>query len=184
MKKFAKQLTGLFLALVMVLSMSVSVFAAPNHSIGEKGNTDCSVKVTLAYYDVTFTDTSINKGAIHTDSVTVTVKDGTTVEEAVEKAMTSEDWLQIDSIVGKWVPVTDYYDSTIIHDALNSVTIDNKEYATVTRDTDTQWRGAGWTYTGTNGNTAFDTNKYMCDNVITEYKSTITLTYDTYEYNK
>ena len=177
MKKFAKQLTGLFLALVMVLSMSVSVFAAPNHSIGEKGNTDCSVKVTLAYYDVTFTNTSINKGAIHTDSVSVDVKDGTTVEEAVKKAFTKKGW------TGVWVETKDYYKPSIIHDALNSVTINGKEYATVTKDTDTQWRGAGWTYSGFDGEQKFDTNKYMCDNTI-DGDATITLTYDTYEYNK
>lgn len=177
-KKMLKQLTGLFLALVMVLSMSVSVFAEPNHEIGKTGEKDCTVTVEIECTEFNFTEDSIDAVDTYSDSISVTVKEGTTVETAVKEAFSKKGW------TGEWVEVKDYYDSSIIHDALNSVKIGTKEYATVTKDTDTQWRGAGWTYSGSDGKKEFDTSKYMCDNTIAQSGATVVLTYDMYEYAK
>lgn len=182
-KKFAKKCVGLGVAVVTMMSMSVSAFAlSSNHPQYDKGETDCTVTVNLTWSDIDFSGDTVTKSNTTTDSVVVTVKEGSTVEEAVVAAFNSE-WEYIDEISATWVSATDYYDSSLVHDALNAVTIDGVEYATETHNTTTQWRGAGWTYSGSDGQSAFNTYNYMCDNTIVSSNATVNLVYDSYVYD-
>ena len=192
MKKFAKQLTGLFLALVMVLSMSVSVFA--------DGTETSKVTVKITYYNVSFGDKVENLDG-QTIQTLVTVKKGGTVETAVREAIQQNAWKngkkkvevlgnnvksdnEYEAIENGWKKVKDYYNQDEFHYALTSLKIAEKDYATVVKDTTTQWRGAGWTYSGVDGTTSFDTSKYMDGNTINQDSATVMLEYSGYSYNK
>ena len=178
MKKFAKQLTGLFLALVMVLSMSVSVFA--------DGTETSKVTVKITYYNVSFGDKVENLDG-QTIQTLVTVKKGSTVETAVREAIQQNAWKngkkkvevlgnnvksdnEYEAIENGWKKVKDYYNQDEFHYALTSLK--------------TQWRGAGWTYSGVDGTTSFDTSKYMDGNTINQDSATVMLEYSGYSYNK
>lgn len=185
MKSIRKKLVALFMAMTMLFSMSMCVFAEETTATSE-------VTVSLEYYSQVFTETSMTETFVGYCETTVTVPTGSTVEDAVKAALSVTNWSDEDVTVAitssSWTSAQDYYDPTVIHEALDSVTIDSVTYATNVQDNDSYWRGAGWTYSGTDGtgaqSTEFNTYNYMDDNYITQSTATIDLVYSGYSYSK
>ena len=198
MKKSFRRLLGVVLAMAMILSMSLSAFAATNDTI--------SVKINISYRTVTFTDTSVIKGDKQTVSTTIDVTDtDNSVETAVRTAIASGTWEDaagnIVTVAGKdgtkvnadetttpvvngWVQAEDYYTPGKFHSALDRLEINGSLYKTDVQDTTAEWRGAGWTYSGSDGINNFNTNNYMDDNFILTDDAHVDLVFDSYVYPK
>ena len=191
-----KRFLGIVLAMAMMLSMSLTAFAATNDTI--------SVKINISYRTVTFTDTSVIRGDEQTASTTIKVTDtDNSVEKAVRTAIASGVWRdaagKIVTVAGKdgtkinadgtttpvvdgWVQAEDYYVPGTFHSALDRLEINGDLYKTDVQDTTTEWRGAGWTYSGSDGDEPFNTNNYMDNNFVLTDDAYINLVFDSYVY--
>lgn len=133
------------LSVVMVLSMSVSVFAADA--------TPISVTVNFAAIgstpDVPVTDD------FYEGTTTVSAYSGDSIESIVRTAIAQK------GLSAVWKTVNDFYNPALTHQALESITADSATYATwIAADYS---EGAGWTWEAylTDG-TNIPNDNYMC----------------------
>lgn len=197
-----KKLVAGMVSAVMVATTSISVFAADTNTT--------SVKVSIQYQTVEFVDGQEKpvEGTQHTIKTTVKdvelpTKDAegnevkTSVYSVVDTALKSAKWKDTEtgkavevkgvttsSILDGWVDAKDYYNPSVVHKALDSVSIDSTVYGTIISNTTQAYRGAGWTYSGESGAGSFNEYNYMDDNYIEGDNASINLVYSAYSYAK
>jgi len=182
MKQLKKKLLTLVLSLVMVLGMAVPVLADDTTT----DDTTVNVTVNFTFNTVTFANDNFTPENVATLQKTVKAKKSDSLYTVVKEALDNSS-----NVISayQFITVQDYYDKTVTHQALNSVTFDDDEYATVTVPSDNYYLGAGWTYSGyyyTDATTtvAYNTNNYLDSNDVMGEKAVINLVYDGYRYSK
>lgn len=145
MKKIQKRFLSLVLAVVMVLSMSMSVFASEKQPI----------TVTVQFAAVGSTPEVHETEDYYANEIDVQAYSGDSIESIVNKAI---DKL---GIKAEWKTVKDYQLEGVTHHALNSITADGVTYSTwIATDYS---EGAGWTWSAElEDGTAIDNENYMC----------------------
>ena len=203
-KSFCNKLMASVLSVATVAAMGLSMaLADPVDTI--------SVPVTIQYRSVTFDDTTgaVTLGTVENIETTVenvVPSSTTTVESVVRTAIGSSEWKDASTeevvtvagvtttrtkadgtiipVVNGWIQVEDYYEEALHHAALDTLQIGTATYGTKTADTSAQYRGAGWTYSGSSGEESFNPYAYMDNNYIVGEGAQIELVYNYYVYDK
>jgi hypothetical protein len=180
MKQLKKKLLTLVLSLVMVLGMAVPVLADDTTT---STSTAATVTVTFMFNDVTFDGDSYTNTFVKNLTTRVKTTTDATLYDTVVTALSQLKFSESDYV---FKTVTDYYDTSKTHEALDSITYQNVTYATETHDTTNYYLGAGWTYTGTYGSSgvSYNTYNYLDSNTVAGTPANITLTYGGYKYSK
>lgn len=159
MKNIKKRLLSLVLAVVMVLSMSMSVFASET--------TPITVTVQIAAKGSTAENHQT--GDRYSTKITVDTVAGASIESIVKDAFAQK------GLTAEWKTVKDYKDASITHQALNALTANGVTYKTWIASDYTE--GAGWTWSAklTDG-TVVNNDNYMCCRSMAD-SGTITLSF-------
>lgn len=182
MKQLKKKLLILVLSLVMVLGMAVPVLADDTTT----DDTTVNVTVNFTFNTVTFANDSFSSKKAGTLTKVVQAKKSDSLYTVVKKALDNSN---NDITAYQFITVQDYYDKTVTHQVLNSMTYKDVVYATNTQNSDNYYLGAGWTYDGTytdddGSNVSYNTGNYLDSNDVMGDDAVINLTYDGYKYAK
>lgn len=184
MKQLKKKLLTLVLSLVMVLGMAVPVLA---DDTAASTATAATVKVSFNFNNVTFNGNGYTNTPVKTLTTEVETTTDATLYDTVVTALSQLKFSESDYV---FKTVTDYYDTSKTHEALDSITYQNVAYATETHDTADYYLGAGWTYDGSYSDDDFDTStqyniyNYLDSNTVAGTSANIILTYGGYQYSK
>jgi|GEM_PF-4317803 len=180
MKHLKKKLLAFVLSMVMVLGMAMPVLA-------DDTSEEAEVKVSITFKSVTFSGENFNETTGETIS---TVVDTTTDANLYDTVVTVLDQLGFSESDYAFKTVTDWYDKTKTHKALDSITYNGVTYATdSSHDTSNYYLGAGWTYTGSYGdnwknNTQYNAYNYLDSNTVSGTTANIDLVYGGYKFSK
>lgn len=183
MIRMSKKFLGLLLAMVMTLSMGISVFAADQAVI------DVTVSVS-AVDAVADGNGGIIEGNRYTGSIGVQVEAGTDVETIVREALGKINLTSGASTLtvkeGVWSEAPDWENPAIIYNALNGLKLQDgtSKFVGIDLEDDEAWFGYGWTYSGNDGTTLLNEYNYMSQNTISATGSRVDLLFDYYEYSK
>lgn len=182
MKQLKKKLLTLVLSLVMVLGMAMPVLADDTTT----DDTTVNVTVNFTFNTVTFTNDSFSSEKAGTLTKVVQAKESDSLYTVVKEALDNSS-----SVISayEFITVQDYYDKTVTHKALNSITYNGVVYATNTQNSDNYYLGAGWTYDGTytdgdGSEVSYNTGNYLDSNDVMGEDAVINLTYNGYKYAK
>jgi hypothetical protein len=182
MKQLKKKLLTLVLSLVMVLGMAVPVLAEDTTT----DDTTVNVTVNFTFNTVTYANDSYSSERAGTLTKVVQAKKSDSLYTVVKEALDNSS-----NVVSayQFITVQDYYDKTVTHQTLNSVTYNNVVYATNSQDSNDYYLGAGWTYDGTYTDeegldASYNTGNYLDSNDVMGEDAVINLTYDGYKYAK
>lgn len=184
MKKLTKKVVALLLTVVMMLSMSISVFA--------QEDTGLKVTVNITAVDaVKGEDGMPVVGDTYTGTVVLNdVVAGTNVEAIVKSALPQIDLVSgasaLDIKEGVWNVVPDWQKPEITYNVINGLKMvnDSVKFTGIDFEDDAAWFGYGWTYDGKDGTTPLNTYNYMSQNTINNTNSVINLQFAYYEYPK
>ena len=205
-----KKLVAGMVSAMMVATTSISVFAADTNTT----SVDVSIQYqTVKFVDGQEEPVKGTKHTIRTtvDDVKLPTTENdkivkTSVYSVVDSALKDGEWVdsetgdevKVEGITGTkdngdgttspilagWVGAKDYYNPSVVHKALDSVSIGDVVYGTIISNTTQAYRGSGWTYSGESGAGSFNEYNYMDDNYIEGNGASVELVYSAYSYDK